>query len=315
MIDVPAVVRSRAVAEGADWWLAALDGTVAALGDEWGFTVGHQHDEGTEAVVVDVTLDRDAVAQLAASGVVAHDGTAVLKLVVPRRDAGFDESEAAFLRLAGGRGCPVLYRHDVGRGALLMERLGPSMFALGTPFAERIPALCAATRAIWRPVPAGSFPSGADKAASLARGIAASWEELGRPCSAAAIDHALTCAGRRRHAHDEERAVLVHGDVHRWNALATLDGSGFKLVDPDGYVAEPELDLGVMIREDPLELRAMADPFDAARSVAALCDVDATAVWEWGVVERVSTGLLATKIDLQPEGRHMLAVADWLAGA
>jgi len=30
----------------------------------------------------------------------------------------------------------------------------------------------------------------------------------------------------------------VHGDGHQWNALQS--DSGFKLVDPDGLVAEPE---------------------------------------------------------------------------
>ena len=38
-----------------------------------------------------------------------------------------------------------------------------------------------------------------------------------------------------------------------------------------------------------------------------------TAIWEWGVVERVSTGLLATGIGLQSVGREMLATADLLA--
>jgi streptomycin 6-kinase len=37
------------------------------------------------------------------------------------------------------------------------------------------------------------------------------------------------------------------------------------------------------------------------------------AIWEWGVVERVSTGLLATAIGLQPAGAQMLAAADAIA--
>jgi len=47
--------------------------------------------------------------------------------------------------------------------------------------------------------------------------------------------------------------------------------------------------------------------------LARRCGLDATAIWEWGVVERVSTGLLATRIGLQPLGREMLATADLLA--
>ena len=43
---------------------------------------------------------------------------------------------------------------------------------------------------------------------------------------------ALACARRRTEAHDDERAVLVHGDVHQWNALEA-DG-GFKRRDRIG---------------------------------------------------------------------------------
>lgn len=76
------------------------------------------------------------------------------------------------------------------------------------------------------------------------------------------VEHALSCAASRARAHRDERAVLVHGDVHRWNALQAP--GGFKLVDPDGLLAEPEYDLGVLMREDPVELLA-GDPADRAR--------------------------------------------------
>ncbi len=299
MIDLPAVVRNRALAEGADDWIAGLDELTIALGEAWGFTLGTPHTDGTEAFVADVNLD---------------DGTpAVLKLLVPRAVGGFDKSEAAFLRLADGDGCPLLHRHDPDRGALLMERLGRSMFRLALPYATRVPMLCDAARRIWRPAPGSGFPDGAHKAASLARAIPEMWEELDRPCSEAAVDQALAAAARREAAHDDERAVLVHGDVHQWNALQELDGSSFRLVDPDGYLAEPELDLGVILREDPLELAAASDPFAVGAAMAARCGVDATAVWEWALIERVSTGLLATKVGLQPAGRDMLSTADLLA--
>ena len=53
------------------------------------------------------------------------DGTpAVLKLLVPR-DGDAARNEITVLRLAGGEGCVRLLREDAGRGALLLERLGP----------------------------------------------------------------------------------------------------------------------------------------------------------------------------------------------
>jgi streptomycin 6-kinase len=140
--------------------------------------------------------------------------------------------------------------------------------------------------------------------------VTTTWEALDRPCSERAVDYALACAERRIAAHDDGRAVLVHGDVHAWNTLAA--GDGFKLVDPDGLLAEAEYDLGVLLREDPVELLD-GDPHERARWLAARTNLDATAIWEWGVIERVSSGLLCTKIDLQPVGRDMLAAADHVA--
>ena len=88
---------------------------------------------------------------------------------------------------------------------------------------------------------------------------------------------------------------------------------GFKLVDPDGLLAEAEYDMGILMREDPIELLQGDDPHERARWLAARCNLDATAIWPWGVLERVATGLLLTKIDLQPVGRQMLTAADHVA--
>jgi streptomycin 6-kinase len=55
------------------------------------------------------------------------------------------------------------------------------------------------------------------------------------------------------------------------------------------------------------------DPHERARWLATRSKLDATAIWEWGVAERVSTGLLCTRIELQPIGRQMLAAADAVA--
>jgi len=69
-------------------------------------------------------------------------------------------------------------------------------------------------------------------------------------------------------------------------------------------------------REDPLELLEGDTRQRAQRRARwlAVGGLDASAIWEWGVVERVSTGLLAVKIGLQPVGSQMLTVADRIAG-
>lgn len=292
MIEVPAVVREKALAVGADAWLERLPLLVRSLEAEWRITVGRAYPSATEAFVAEVCCD---------------DGSpAVLKLVVPR---GGDAAahEITVLRLADGAGCPRLLRHHVPRGALLLERLGRPLHELRLPIGRRHEILVSAARRVWRPAPDCGLPTGADKARALAEFITTMWEELDRPCRRRAVDHALDCAARRGDAHRDETAVLVHGDVHQWNALE--DGGRFKLVDPDGLLAEPEYDLGIIMREDPLD----GDLRERARWLADRTGLDEEATWEWGVVERVSTGLLATRVGLQPVGREMLAAADHVA--
>jgi streptomycin 6-kinase len=303
---IPDVVAAKARALGADAWLAGLPDLVAGIERDWDLRVGRAYDGATEAYVAAATLTA---------------GTpAVLKLAVPR-GPGDDAlaREIAVLRLAGGHGCADLLRADPDRGALLLERLGPSLHDLGLPIGRRHTILCAAAQRLWRPVGAGAggtdLPTGADHGRLLVAMITARWEALDRPCTERAVDHALACAAHRIAAHDDERAVLVHGDLHQWNTLRAGGpggADGFKLIDPDGLRAEPEHDLGVVMREDPVELMA-GDPHVRARWLAARTGLDATAIWEWGVVERVSTGLLGVQVGLEPVASQMLAAADRLA--
>lgn len=296
MRGVPAVVRNKALAVGAARWIQDLPELVAGLEQEWSITVGSAYGDATEAFVAEATLG---------------DGTpAVLKLLVPR-DGDAAQNEITVLRLAGGEGCVRLLREDAGRGALLLERLGRSLRELALPTRRRHEILCEAAAKVWRPAPDCGLPTGAAKGHWLAGFIATTWEELDRPCTERAVAYALACAERRIAAHDHERAVLVHGDVHQWNTLEAEDG--FKLVDPDGLLAEAEYDMGILMREDPLELLD-GDPYERARWLARHRGLDAGAIWEWGVVERVSTGLLCTEVGLQPAGRQMLTAADRVAG-
>ena len=292
---IPPVVRNKAIAAGAEAWLEHLPELIAAIERDWHITVGRPFIDATEGFVAEATLD---------------DGTpAVLKLIVPR-DRKAARNEITVLRLVGGEGCARLLRDDAPRGALLVERLGRSLSALALPVHQRLRILTATAERVWRPAPECGLPTGADKGRWLVEFITRLWDELDQPCTERAVDHARACAARRIEAHDDERAVLVHGDVHQWNALEADDG--FKLVDPDGLLAEAEYDLGVLMREDPLELMD-GDPMDRARWLARRTGLDADAIWDWGVVERVSTGLLCTQIELQPVGREMLAAADRLA--
>lgn len=293
---LPDVVRNKALSNGAAAWLDELPGLLAELEDRWSLTVGAVFADATEAFVAEATLDDGAAA--------------VLKLFVPHSDRVNDE--ITVLELVGGQGCVGLLRSARSHHALLVERLGPALVELDVALGRRLEILTSLAAQVWRPAPESGLPAGVEKAQRLIERIGDLWPRLDEPCSERAVDHAMACAEGRIAAYRQDRAMLVHGDVHQWNALRS--GTGFKLVDPDGLLAEPEYDLGVLMREDPVEL-LQGDPWDRARLLAARTGLDPLAIWQWGVVERVSTGLMATEIGLEPVGREMLAAADAIAAS
>ena len=291
--NVPGIVRKHAIAEGHQGWLEQLPALVDELEHEWSITVGRSYDGGNEALVTDASLG---------------DGSdAVLKVFTPRDDDNA-RNEITVLRLADGDGCARLLRSDLSRSAMLIERLGARLGESGLPFSQRREILCAAAERLWRLVPDSPLPTGAEKGRWLIDFITRTWEQLDRPCSKEAVAYAVDSAERRIAAHDDASSVLVHGDIHEWNALKA--DHGYKLIDPDGLLAEPEYDLGVIMRHDPID---PADPRASARGLAHDTGFDETAIWEWAAVERLSSGLWCTRLEIQPLGRDLLRTADAVA--
>ena len=294
MLDIPDEVRNKVVAEGTAAWLDDLPSIVESLAQEWSLTIGATLRGGHAALVVEATLT---------------EGTpAVLKVGVPgtERDLGF---EATALRLADGDGCARLYRVDLDRRALLLERLGPALSDVVPDPATRHDLMCDIAARFWRPVgPEVDLPTGADKAREYSELLPLLWEETGRACSRATVDDALACMQRRRRAHDDRHAVLVHGDVHDLNVLQASDGT-YKLIDPVGLRAERACDLGTIIRCDP---GVGDDLHTRATRLASRTGVDAVAIWEWGTIHRVISGLYSRKVGLQPFSDLLLAEADRL---
>jgi streptomycin 6-kinase len=292
VIEIPKVVRDKAVADGAEDWIARLDSLVTQLCARWNVTVGPAYEDATEAYVAPA---------------VREDGTPCVLKVHISRDGGHARDEITTLKLVNGEGCARLVDHDAALGALLVERLGRSLRHLDLPIGRRHEILCDVVQRVWRPAPNCGLPSGRLRAERQMKSIRTLWDELDHPCSEAAVDYALRCGERRAAAHDDERAVLVHGDVHQWNTLQA--NQGFKLIDPDGGLAEAEYDLGVLMREDPVEL-TRGDPRERARFLAVRCGLEVEAIWEWGAVQRVWNGLLCVRDNLQPLGDQMLRAAE-----
>ena len=278
------LARQRALSCGAVGrrWLDELPEVVRALRERWGLTLGEAYSGGTAAFVA-AAVDGDG-----------RDVVLKVAMVLSDEDANLYRRSVAVHRLAGGRGCVELVDHDDAHTALLLEQLGPDLDALGMPVPQLIDTVAVTVRDLWRPrEPGVDLPTGADQAGWLARYIERTWEELDRPCERAVVDRALELSERRAAELDPSTAVLVHGDAHGWNTLDAGSGT-FKLVDPEGLWSEPEHDLGVLMREYNLPLLDGDTPAlvrARAQRLANLCGADPQRIWEWGFVERVSTGL------------------------
>ena len=266
----------------------------------WGLQLGRAYRGGTASYVV---------AARAATGL-----DVVVKVAMPLDDDEVAVYQRSVLvhRLADGRGCVRLLAHDDTVSAMLLERLGPNLDELGMPLPRLLETVATTLRSFWRPIgDEVDLPTAVDKAAWLAESIVATWEQLGRPCRRDVVDRAVRYCDERAAAFDPGRAVLVHGDAHGWN---TLDAGGgrFKLVDPEGLRSEPAHDLGVPMREynEPL---LTGDTTRLVRrraeQLAAWCDADPEAVWQWGFIERVSTGLLNMRDFDNDDGDAFLEVA------
>ena len=298
------IVRRRAESEGAAGiaWLARLDETLADIELDWGLTIGQALPGGTAAFVAEATN--------------AAGEAAIIKIATPGSEAG--RQEPAVLTVAAGKGYVRLLRHDAARRAMLLERLGPRLDQMELPYRDQIDIVCSTLLDAWMRVPPGvAYVTGADKAHGLAMAILRLHHELGQPCAQGVLDVALMYCRDRAAAWRPENAVLAHGDPHPGNVLAVpeTEPTQFRFIDPDGLAIEPAYDLGVLLRawHEGLDGRHAHDRARSyARHLTTRTQVPAEAIWQWGYIERVSTGLHLMEIGEVAKGREFLVVAEAL---
>lgn len=308
---VPEFVRQRVLHLGqrGERWLAELPDVIAHLERAWSITVGQALTGGTGSYVTRVRT--------------AEGDDAILKIAIP--EVGFAD-ELRVLESAQGHGYVRLLAEDREREALLLEALGPPMASLALPPAQQIALLCQMLRQAWQAQrPPGLVVTPDDeKAGQLFRMVSRLWEDLGHPCSERVVSEALRYAERRAAAFDLDRCVVVHGDPHPWNALQALAPrvgaeAGFVFVDPVGFLADPAYDLGVVLRDWCEQLLA-TETTEAAMALArryctllsAQTGIEAAAIWEWGFLERVSSGLYCLELGIEKLGWPFLQTAEML---
>lgn len=304
------VVLAKAAVDGdgGRGWAGALPGMVSDLEDMWSVRIGEQLEGGTSAFVARATR--------------TSGERAVVKIAVPEDEF---PREVRTLDLADGRGYVRLLAHDVTRQAMLMEPLGLPMNRLGYPPARQLAILAAVVPQVWALPLNGSGDEShswagdpEDKAGGLHQLITELWHELDHPCSERVVARALEFAERLSDAFDADRAVVLHGDAATANLLQTPvfrpgAEAGFVFVDPSTFVGDRAYDPGVALRDWGPELLAGDAPALArewCHLLASTSGVDEVAVWQWGYVERVSTGLYVQS--LGGDGRPHLSSAEAL---
>ncbi len=292
-LRLPDLVRRRALAAGPEGaaWLDALPGLVAEIEAAWALRAVETLPGGTAAFVARVVL--------------AGGGEVALKVCVPGTPY---TGQVAALRLGAGRGYAGLLAADPARRAMLLELAGPPLLASAPSPPAALRALARTLRVAWRPLDelAGlPDPRPYDKATELAALVTELWHGSAGACPVNVYDAAMRCAQRRAAAFEPEASVLVHGDAAAANLLRVRERrpgaeTGFVFVDPDGFVGDRANDLGVAWRDWGPHLLAATDPRAEARTwcrqLAADGGCHEQAVWDWGYLERVSTGLVVLSL-------------------
>jgi streptomycin 6-kinase len=188
---------------------------------------------------------------------------AALKVVPARHWESDHEPDA--LAHWGGDGAVRLLRHDRARRAFLVERAWPGTDISGLPDAEATAIAVDVGCRLWRQAGApfrrvaDELPRWLDEAEGALRARA---EEL---------------AGWMELRHD----VLVHGDFHHHNILASA--RGHLAIDPQPFLGEPEYDV-VPFLWNPLPIGLRPELFEARLAAFVAAGLDEERIRAWMVI-------------------------------
>lgn len=310
---------------------------------QWGLEIRHVHLAGAGLPVLEVVRRPEPVGPDEqpdgregqwAGGHVGRwaDGCAGRGVVVKFGGGGADVAQhARVLDAADGHGYVRLLAHDAENDAMLLEQLGPML-------PQAVPGPVAQTDVLgdlllqaWEvPLAVGLPFIPSQKARSLLAIIEGALAADGLEADASsprAQEHAVVLARARTLALElsespSSRQVVVHGDPHPANFLQR--GSSYALIDPDGFLCEPEYDLGVALRDHRQvidELDRAEGPGAGRRWHAALAErlawrvgLDPERTLAWAHLERVTSGVFLGRLGYVEEGEAYLRTAGRLLG-
>jgi streptomycin 6-kinase len=207
----------------------------------------------------------------------------VLKVTPP--EDGESEEEADALALWAGDGAVRLLCSDSGRRALLLERARPGTDISELPEAEATARAVEVGQRLWRPAAApfrwigDSVPRWLD-AAERAAGPGSELIPLARRLYASFLPG---------------RSMLVHGDFHHHNILASA--RGYLAIDPKPMLGEPEYDVPSFLW-NPLPYRMRRDVTERRLEAFASVGLDERRMREWSVIRGAYLGARPDECDV-----------------
>lgn len=299
----------------ADAWLAELPGQVKRLLDEWNLRP-EEPDEppmhGLCAVVVPVTT--------------ADGERAVLKVGVTGPD---NQPEAEALRRWNGRGAVRLLRstpilegvrgvdHNgdwYATSALLLERLDDERLLEDVEHERGAAVIGGLLRRLAIPLDRDALVlvKQNDTTARWVTELPERWEHQGGPFDRRLLDLAVdTCRNLR-----VEQALLVHGDLHQANVLASAR-EPWLAIDPKGMAGEPEFDVVPALRNCWDNLVATGDTRRALLRRQAIIveagELDYERARLWSQARAVDDLLWANRDNDAEFSETALSIAEWLS--
>ncbi len=277
MLQVPEALAERARwdlgAEGRSW-IEHLPEIIATAERRWSLTEQSLLPVGKElSIVIAVTT--------------AAGHPAVLKASYP--DAR-PRHEAAALSRWAGIGAAALLRADPVRGLLLLEQLAARTSLRAEDDASALLVAARVLRQLWVSPGPHSFPTQADRVSRWLTLIPGRYRQLGSPCEPELL-HAAMAAARNLTVAAGRVPVLLHGDFHRGNVLASAR-AGWLAIDPCPVVGDPEFDIADLAADLVDEL--VGQPGAAARLTSAVSDLcralpclDAQRIRDWMLAKRL----------------------------
>lgn len=309
---VPDIVKKKAVSLGdvGKKWLNNIGTLIALLEHKWNVKVIRSLSGGSESFVAEV--------------VTIGNNKAIMKVVMPSVEGNsVFEQQITALKLANGKGYVRLIDYDLKNRAMLVEKLGKPLSQFNYSSMIQMEIMCELLMQTWTVIEQEktNLQSSKSLITWFSTFIVNLWLKLNKPCEKNIIDKSLSYLENRSSVLELQNEVLVHGDAHNGNILQVETSSDsesmFKFIDPDGLIAEPAYDLGVLMREwaDELVVNPVEIGYKRSIFLGELTNVEPVSIREWGYIQVVATGLLLIKIGEKTQGMQLLDIAfEWNYG-